>query len=88
MFEILMSIIQIENLSLREHTIKIMQLLLFVSPEFAQKFSERKGFKILASMVMESKIRQSFNFCHTILNVILQTYDNPNDLRPANNALV
>ena len=26
--------------------------------------------------------------CHTILNTILQTYDNPNDIRPVNNALV
>lgn len=39
-FNIIMSLIKIDNLHLREHSIKILQLLIFVSEEFRRKFKE------------------------------------------------
>jgi hypothetical protein len=76
--------VQIDNLHIREHSIKILQLLIFVSPQFEADFRSKQGYHILGSLHHQS----SFNMCHTILSTILQTYDNPNDIRPVNNALV
>ena len=87
-FKIIMNLIQIDNLHIREHSIKILQLLIFVSPAFERIFREKQGYRILGEILKESEQHSSFNMCHTILNTILQTYDNPNDIRPVNNALV
>jgi hypothetical protein len=88
-FNLIMNLIAIDDLQLREHSVKILQLLIFVSPEFEEDFKEKKGFKLLGKLVKGSQQHvSSFSMCHTILNTILQTYDNPNDIRPVNNALV
>lgn len=89
-FNLIMSLIKIDNIELREHSLKILQLLLFVSERFHTEFKRKKGYKLLAEILSESKNGRasSFNLCQTLLNLILQTYDNPNDIRPVNNALV
>lgn len=83
-----MNLIQIKNLEIKEHSIKILQLLIFVSEDFRKDFKEKQGHKLLAELTKESQEPSSFNLCHTIMNAILYTYDNPNDIRPVNNALV
>jgi len=54
-FKIIMSLIQIDNLHIREHSIKILQLLIFVSPEFEQIFREKQGYRILGEILKESE---------------------------------
>ena len=87
-FNLTMSLITVDNLQLREHSIKILQLLIFVSPEFEEDFRDKKGFKLIGKILKGQHKVSSFNQSHTILNTILQTYDNPNDIRPVSNALV
>ena len=60
-----------------------------MSPKFEEDFKQKKGYKLLGKILQGSQTHvSSFNMCHTVLNTILQTYDNPNDIRPVNNALV
>lgn len=48
-FHIIINLIRINNLQMREHSIKILQLLIFVSDEFRQEFKSKQGFKLLAT---------------------------------------
>jgi hypothetical protein len=56
-----MSLITIDNLQLREHAIKILQLLIFVSPEFEDDFKRKKGFKIIGKILKAQQNVSSFN---------------------------
>jgi len=61
---------------------------IFASKEFREDFQNKQGYKIIASLIQDTKQSASFSLCHVILSAILETYDNPNDFRPVNNALV
>jgi hypothetical protein len=85
-FKIIMSLIQINNLQICEHTVKILQMLISISEVIKKDFQDKQGFQIIAHIL--SRKSSSFSLCQTVLNAILGSYDNPNDLRQLNNTLV
>ena len=88
LFNIVLNLVKIDNLQLREHSLKILQLMITVSPEFSSDFKTKYGYQLLAKIIKDGSQVSCFTMCHTILNCILDTYDNPNDIRPVGNALV
>ena len=90
MFKIMMNLLKINNVEIREYSIKILQLLFYVSEEFFQTFKAKGGFEMLGDIVINKTSAfniTTFSICQTILNSIVQTYDNPNEIRPLHNAL-
>lgn len=88
LFTILINLISIKNLTLREHSIKILQLMINASPEFNSTFKNNSGFEILAMMIRKQSDVSSMSLCQTVINSILGIYDNPNDMRPPGHTVV
>ena len=87
-FNITMSLISINNSNLREHSIKILQLLIQASQDFHDLFKSKNGYQILSRIIRDDCSISNLNLCQTVLNSILRIYDNPNDLRPMGHTLV
>jgi YesN/AraC family two-component response regulator len=83
-----MSLITINNTTLREHTVKILQLLINASKEFQEIFKQKQGYSILSMIIRECKSKSSMSLCQTVLNAILSEYDNPIDLKQLGHTLV
>jgi hypothetical protein len=88
LFNIMVSLVSINNLYIRQHAFKILQLLMFVSRDFKEEFLRKKGFEILQLKLSESNLTSTFSLTQTLLNCIMSIYDNPNDLRPSTNTLL
>lgn len=71
-FNVILAFVGMENLQIREHTIQVLQILFFTSPEFYIGFKQKMGFQLMCKTAKAS----SLSLCQTILHSMMSKFDN------------